>query len=332
MTDRGFIPGKPEVLGLFGIYDPQGDFGISLRRIEQKPQQTGAEAVRASLKNAGRPGESPQFIWINSTPGYEEDILTGIESVLGPNIPVLGGSAADNNIAGNWSVLANGTNSRQAVVVSSIFSSAETAFSLHSGHSPTSCIGVATKTKGRILQEIDGHPAATVYNEWTDGCIKPILPQGGNVLALTNSYPLARFKQNLGKVPLYVLSHPGKVFSDHSISLFTDMQNNDNIILMSGNRKSLVNRPSQVLESILTNHDYQADQIQGALIVFCAGSMLAIRDSLESVQDKIKSLLGEIPFLTIFTFGEQGCLTPGSNYHGNLMVSAILFTNLESAL
>jgi len=332
MTGSGFIPGSPGALGLFGIYDPDGDYGVGLRCFEENPGQSGAEAVAESLENAGRPGESPHFVWITATPGYEEKLLAGIESVLGPNVPVLGGSAADDTISGNWSVIGNGQSSRAAVAVSSVFSSVEPGFSFHSGYSPTSCFGVATKTNGRVLQEIDGRPAALVYNEWTGGAVTPVLSMGGNVVQSTNWYPLARFSHDLGKVPLYLLSHPETVLSDNSMSLFTDIHANDKITLMTGNRKSLINRAARVVESVLSSHDCQPDQVRGALIVFCAGSMLAVRDDMEEVQHKIKWVLGDVPFLTLFTFGEQGCLTEGANCHGNLMISVILFTNLPSAL
>ncbi|MFP4167226.1 MAG: FIST C-terminal domain-containing protein [Desulfonatronovibrionaceae bacterium] len=128
------------------------------------------------------------------------------------------------------------------------------------------------------------------------------------------------------------MSHPEKVFPDHSISLFTDIKDNDRITLMSGSRKSLVSRPTRVVESVLANNDYQPEQIQGALIDFCAGSMLAVRKDLNEVKRQLNALLGDVPYLTIFTFGEQGSLTKGANYHGNLMVSVILFSNRPSAI
>ena len=53
--------------------------------------------------------------------------------------------------------------------------------------------------------------------------------------------------------------------------------------------------------------------------------MLAVRDRLEDVTDGIREALPGVPFLGIFTFGEQGVVLDGRNRHGNLMISAILF-------
>jgi hypothetical protein len=66
----------------------------------------------------------------------------------------------------------------------------------------------------------------------------------------------------------------------------------------------------------------------GALVVFCAGCRLALGDSLSDVVGHFSQRLGEIPFITPFTFGEQGRLPHGELAHGNLMVSSVIF--LES--
>ena len=332
LVNSGFISGNPAVLGLFGIHDPDGDFGVGLRDFDAGPRQAGAGAIRDSLQQAGRPGESPLFVWMTATPGCEEEVLSGIESVLGPNIPVMGGSAADDAVCGDWSIIGGERVLLQGVAVTCLFPSSEPGFSFHSGYSPSEHFGIATKTDGRILQEIDGRPAAQVYNEWTGGAVSQVLAEGGDVLHLTNWYPLARFKHQLGKVPLYLLSHPEKVLPDQSMSLFTEIDDRDRITLMTGSRSSLVNRPARVVESVLLNNDYRPEQINGALIVFCGGSMLAVRDDLDEARRRVRDLLGDVPFLTIFTFGEQGSLTQGANYHGNLMVSVILFSNRPSAL
>ena len=65
-------------------------------------------------------------------------------------------------------------------------------------------------------------------------------------------------------------------------------------------------------------------EVAGAIIVYCAGCMLAVKDNLTEVQRAIKAELGNIPFIITFTFGEQGCFIDGSNRHGNLMISAVL--------
>jgi hypothetical protein len=42
---------------------------------------------------------------LHATPGYEEIIIEGIEEIIKSQIPIYGGSAADNDISGKWFVL-----------------------------------------------------------------------------------------------------------------------------------------------------------------------------------------------------------------------------------
>jgi len=51
--------------------------------------------------------ESPQAILLGTTPGSEEAGIAAIGKKF-PGVPVYGGTAADNDLDGSWSVLSNG--------------------------------------------------------------------------------------------------------------------------------------------------------------------------------------------------------------------------------
>jgi hypothetical protein len=53
--------------------------------------------------------------------------------------------------------------------------------------------------------------------------------------------------------------------------------------------------------------------------------MLAVQDDMPEVANNLNRSLGGRPFLGTFTFGEQGCFLEGENYHGNLMISVVIF-------
>ena len=72
-----------------------------------------------------------------------------------------------------------------------------------------------------------------------------------------------------------------------------------------------------------------ADQVSGALVIYCAGCMLTVQDEMEEVAAEVREALGGKPFLGAFTFGEQGCFTGGENRHGNLMISVVVFEKGE---
>jgi hypothetical protein len=48
--------------------------------------------------------------------------------------------------------------------------------------------------------------------------------------------------------------------------------------------------------------------------------------AMQPVVEGIKSSLGgKVPFLGVFTYGEQGCFFEENNFHGNLMISVTVF-------
>jgi hypothetical protein len=325
MTAEGFHSKDGRGLGLFGIRDVHGDYGVGAVPVEGDPRAAGARAIESAIAVAGRHGEIPHLIWISGVPGHEESVLLGIKDVVGPGVPVTGGSSADNTVQGYWQQFANGEIYKDAVVVGALYPSTSTFHSFYSGYSPTSIGGKITKAQGRTLQEIDGQPAAIVYNVWTNGSIAAKLA-GGNVLSDTTLFPIGRQVGTLGDVlPLFRLAHPDSVTEEGGLTLFADIEEGEDLVLMSGTRSSLVTRAGRVAQSALSAGQLTSDDIAGALVIYCAGCMLTVQDEMNGVVGELAAALGDKPFLGAYTFGEQGCLANGENHHGNLMISVVVF-------
>jgi hypothetical protein len=64
-------------------------------------------AIDASTSGNDKKEEVPKIVLITAAPGEEEEILLGIEDVIGKDVPVIGGSSADNEIVGKWKQFAN---------------------------------------------------------------------------------------------------------------------------------------------------------------------------------------------------------------------------------
>lgn len=324
MSAEGFHQQDGVGLGLFGIYDPDGDYGVGIVPIHDNARAAGAKAIEAAIADAGRMGEPPDLVWLNSVPGSEEDVLLGIQDVLGENVPVAGGSVADNTVSGGWYQFTHNGTLTNAVLVTALYPSRETHLGFYSGYTPASKTGIATRAEGRTVFEIDGKPAASVYNQWTGGTIGDFL-QGGNILMSTTLHPLGRVVGQVGQLPYYQLSHPEAVTQDGGIAFFSEIKTGDKLTLMRGSIDSLVLRAGRVAEFVLQRANLSKGKISGALIVYCAGCMLTVQEEMEYVAAEIRDALGEVPFLGVFTFGEQGCFIHGENRHGNLMISVVVF-------
>lgn len=142
----------------------------------------------------------------------------------------------------------------------------------------------------------------------------------------TSLFPLGRVVGNTGGVPYFQLSHPDSITSEKSLTLFSNIQVGDEVYLMQGSVESLVSRAERVAQTAIQLSEADPSRIAGALVIYCAGCMLTVKDRMSDVVKSICSGLGEgVPFLGSFTFGEQGCFLGGENRHGNLMISILVF-------
>ncbi|MEM6677960.1 MAG: FIST N-terminal domain-containing protein [Pseudomonadota bacterium] len=318
--------GDAKGIGFFALWDEDGAYGTGVARLDDAPRAAARRAVSQALEAAGRPGEAPDLVWLTAAPGAEESLIAGIEDVVGTNAPIIGGSAADNDLSGAWRVFDGTTIHGAGVVVSVLFPSRTVSTAYQSGYAPTAMTGTVSRVKGRRLHEIDGRPAASVYAAWTEGAVASDVADG-SVMILSEStfHPLGRHGGDIAEVPFYLLAHPATANPDGSIDLFADVERGEELTLMTGSADSLVSRAGRVAGLSAKRGGLAVDEIAGALVIFCGGCMLAVQDRMDEVATAVDQALGGAPSLGIFTFGEQGAVLGERNRHGNLMISCVTF-------
>jgi hypothetical protein len=319
MTEDGVHMGPDGTLGLFGMKDDKGDFGVGACPIGADPVAAGAAAIQRALADAGRDFETPALVWCCQPPGAEESILAGIQSIVGSGTPVMGGSAADETIAGAWRQFAGGEVLTDHVVVAAMFPDGRIGRAFQSGYAPSAHGGLVTAAEGRTIISIDDRPAAKVYSEWTDGRIPAGPPR--QILAESTAAPLGRVAGEAFGVPGFVLSHPSHIVEGGGLALFSDIAVGDRVVMMAGSPDSLVKRAGLVAGDAILGSGSNA--CAGGLIIYCGGCMLHVRDRLAEVVAEVRNALNGAPFLGAFTFGEQGEIVDAATRHGNLMVSAL---------
>ena len=324
-TEGAFVEGGVGV-GILGISDPAGAYGTAVVSMDEESVEDAVRrALHKALAQAGRPGETPELIWLSSTPGMEERVIASIHETIGTGVPICGGSAADNSVSGDWVVFDRSERFGSGIAITVMFPSVAVGYAFHSGYRPTTTKGQVTSTDGRSIMAIDGQPGAEVYNRWTEGKIDDAMETGGSVIASTSLSPLGRRRDAVAGFDYFLLSHPESVSENGGLALFSDIQEGDEIVLMEGSEDNLVHRAPRVAENALEMARLDKEHISGALVIYCAGCMLTVQDRMTEVATGLRDVLGGKPFLGTFTFGEQGCFIGGSNHHGNLMISVVVF-------
>ncbi|MDX8402039.1 MAG: FIST N-terminal domain-containing protein [Mariprofundaceae bacterium] len=324
MNDQGFVSADGGGLSLIGFSDTEGAYGAAVVPQADAPEVAASQAVLDAIAQSGRTGEAPALVWVSAAPGAEEQVLGGVTSVVGEHVPVLGGSSAGNDIAGGWWQFSGEASMRDGVLAVVMYPGCQIGFSFQSGYAPTSSTGLVTRAEGRVIHTIDGEPAATVYNCWTQGLIEHRL-RGGPVLAETTLHPLGVVAGHVAGMPSHALIHPEQVLEDGALRMFAEVEEGVMVTLMQGSRESLQRRMTSIAQSVVEREHWHNAPVHGALGAFCAGCMLAMRDRLPNLAGHVRNALGGAPFQCVFTFGEQGCFSNSTPRHANLMMSIVVF-------
>lgn len=219
---------------------------------------------------------------------------------------------------------------------------------------------ITEMSDSRTIVSIDGQPAAKVYNSWAKSKFfrskEDMLahPEGMDILASSTEFPLG-VKRGLDweHMPFYQLLHPSRITTDQhgeptAVQTFCDAKVGDRIQMMLSVDCDYKMKVCQVIKHVVRNSTFSVENVQGAhhqldrlaelmfagaIVVYCGGCMLGIKQEMKGVAEKIQQSLGGglggnyKPVLGLHTFGELGCFPDGRNAHGNLMFSCLVFSN-----
>lgn len=315
-------------VGVFGFHDPLGGYGSAAGEFEEESelQDLVYRLLTTASLRAERSGELPSLVWMSATPGYEEKIMAAIQSFYQTKILICGGSAADESIEGNWWISDQYNRYQKGVVLTVLYPSAKIFTRLSSGYFLTEHSGVVTSCDQRLIKQIDHQPAALIYNQWNQQQYTERSPSR-KILEESTYKPLATLKGSLGSLAYFQVIHPKEIYEDLSISTFADVELNQQIFQLKGDEESVVGRTRRVIKGALTDAEAPLENLQGVLIIFCAGCFLAVEKRVEEIWRSVINEIPNVPILCQFTFGEQGVFPDGECVHGNLMISVVLFLN-----
>jgi hypothetical protein len=325
MTAEGYHSRDRAALGMCGVRATGLVCGIASVDIQDDPKAAAIKAVDLALQDADRPGELPDLVAMIQAPGHEELVIEGIQEVLGPEIAVIGGSAADDGSTGQWKQYANGRATTNGLTLAVLFLSTKVGYAFRSGYAPTEHRAVVTRASGRTIYELDGRPAAEVYDEWTDGLLSRVIRDGVDISTHSDMYPMGRAVRQVSGVTQYALVAPFKTTPDGAIHTFAAARERQVLTLMTGTQDSLVRRAGKVISAAMESGSLEHADVRGAVVIYCAGCMAAVADRMDEVVDDINTSLDGKPFIGTFTSGEQGCFLEGGATHANCMISALVF-------
>ena len=290
---------------------------------DETPREVGRKVAREAISKVKGEDTEPDFFFMSASPANEEEYLEGIQDVIG-NVPVFGGSAADNTVEGKWSILNDGEAFADGLTIAIFYTKGEMKNLYTGAYHETSNVGVITKVRDeRTLVEIDHEPALKKYAEWTGKTVESLM--GNNLLTETICAPLG-VKDPIGKVT--AVRHPMFGNDDLSMNIGANLAENTAVIQLSNTPEGILKANEETINNL---NKLMVSDVNSYFLVHCGGRRLGL--ALSQIEDRIypevKRVIPDKEFLMVFTFGEYGTGDHSSNTVGGLSLSYTAFGGNE---
>ncbi len=285
------------------------------KKTDESPREIGARIAKEAISKVKGQDKEPDFFFMTASPANEEDYMKGIQDVIG-NIPVFGGSAADNTVEGKWSILCDGESFADGVAIAIFYTDGKMKNIYTGAYHETENVGVITKINGdRTLVEIDHEPALKKYAEWTGKDVESL--KGNNLLTETICAPLG-VKDPIGKVT--AVRHLMFGNEDYSMNIGANLAVNTAVIQLANSPEGILKANAEAISSLNT---LMNNEEKSYFLVHCGGRRLglALSEIEDQIYPEVKKAIPDKEFLMVFTFGEYGSGDHSSNTVGGLSLS-----------
>ena len=343
MTDKGFVKVTERAyeyallegkrgLAIMTVTSEDIVFGVGSASIAAytSVQEASRTAVLDAIESAGRPqNEMPRIILVTPTIAIEEEVIEGIESIVGESAIILGGTAGGPTLG----VFGNNEVYDEGVSLAVIYTDLPVGWTFEGGFDATAPqTGIVTKVEGQAIMQIDNRPALDVYDEWLGGEIKRLQDEIGKsdvIRDLLTLHPIYRKYTSPDGQVYFLFSHPwprDETLEDRSVMTSTKIKVGERIYLSHGTWETLLNRIGNLPTNAKVYGGIGVDAKPVLGIGYICGGVLGTIP--ESEREKMTLLINyannEAPFIASFTWGEQGCFPGIGNKHGNLLTSFII--------
>lgn len=295
MTPDGIISGENGFAGMMVLEDNELNVGVASAPRGQDPRMTGRRIAREAMEDAGKKHPPVAFAMFAS-PAEEEYYLKGIQDVIG-ELPMFGGSAADDAVVGDWKVFCEDKSFGDGCAVALFYTTKEIKNVFTGAYNETDNVGIITKVEDdRKIVEIDHVPALKKYAEWTG--LNPDELMGQNLLVA--SIPMALGVKTV-QGDLTAVRHPMVGNPDYSFNVGAKMAEKTAVIQLETDVDGLIEGAVKTIKEL--KNDFKPAAM---FLVHCGGRKLHIGDRVDEDFVAIKNAAGDIPFIVAFTFGEYG--------------------------
>ncbi|RHY25529.1 hypothetical protein DYB25_013318 [Aphanomyces astaci] len=298
---------RTHVLSLWGLWDPDGNFATAAAAFSSvNPASTGKDETRAAVNDAIRklhlgPTDSPDFVWLVPSEGYEDVVVDTVSALLDTSLSTVGASAAHSRICGMAGEAHVFSKDQPSVVLAMCCPSVQVAHAYFTCYDQNDRLFTVDKADGNRLMVLDNQPPLGLLREGLDRSKRKLYLDSKVFPAFGRIQPKDRRLQ---------LIEPVAVHSDLTMTLSAPVSRGDQMCLMSMDRKAI---PVEIAAS-------------------CSASIVQhLGDDFDLLRTAVQTGLGKDPSIAI-TGSLSMCqlgVVHGAHHlsHSNGMVAALIITS-----
>ncbi len=310
MTPEGIISSDNGFAGMMFLEDNELSVGVAGSPRGSDPRETGKKVAKEAMESAGKK-HAPVAFAMFASPAEEEYYLKGIQDIIG-EVPMFGGSAADDAVAGDWKIICEDKSFADGCAVAFFYTAKEIKNVFTGAYEETDKVGIVTKVENdRKICEIDHVPALKKFAEWNGLNADELMGQN----LLVASIPCALGVKTI-QGDLIAVRHPMIGNPDYSFNVGAKVAPKTAIIQLKNDVDGLINGAAQTIKDVKKDFDPAA-----LFLIHCGGRKLHIGDRVDEDFVAIKNACGNVPFIVAFTFGEYGQMNHSGATIGGLSLS-----------
>ncbi len=263
--------------------------------------KAGADAAKAVLDAAG--GKIDLFVMIpEGLTGNGSAIVRGVQSVLGKNFPISGGSAGDDYLFKKTWQYMNGELLTDSVI--GVGLSGDFAFGLgvRHGWEPIGLPLKVTKSEGAVLKELDGKPALKIYEDYFGKEAEELIKEP--IARMAYTYPLGMSVEGSNE---FLIRDPVIANEKGEITLAGEIPQGKTVRLMIGDRDRAIAAAKDAAETALADLGGKNPQVVIMFNCMARNRLLGVRCSEEN--EAVQNVFGPAAkMIGFYTYGEQGPL------------------------
>jgi len=284
--------------------------------------KAGADAAKATLKAAGKKKFDLFIMIADGMTGNGADIVKGVQSVLGENFPIIGGSAGDDYRFEKTYEYFGDKVLTDSVIGIGLSGDFKFGFGIRHGWEPVGLPMTVTEAEGTVIKKIDGKPALKVYEDYFQREASELIEQPLARMAYT--YPLGVAVEGSDEL---LIRDPVVANKKGEITMASETPKGSIVRLMIGDQDNAKNAADWAANRAKEQLGKATPKC--AIMFNCMARKKLFGMKCHEENALVSSIIGkDVPIIGFYTYGEKGPLlgkigTP-AYFHNETMTMLLL--------